>query len=234
MKILFIFLMFFYFVFAGVKVEVGCNHYRPFVDEINGKPVGIGYEIAKEVLKKAGIEFEYKVLPWARVYYYGLHKKNYMIGCLGRTAYRENKFYWIGPMEKGVKLYFYALKSNPINLKSVEEAKKYKIAVEKDTYNEQFLTTHNFPKENIKSVIKKIQMLKMLKNRRVDLILLNDKELKAAAKKININPDIFKKVIYVFTVQSYLAFSKNTPKEIVEKVKKAYKELKKEGKIKLK
>ena len=222
------------YMLLASEVEVGCSHYRPYVDEINGKIVGPGYKIAKDVLNKAGIKFKYKVLPWARVYHYGLKKPNYMIGCLGRTEVRENKFQWIAPMDKGIELYFYTLKSNSIKLKNLADAKKYKIAVKKDTYTEQFLIAKHFPKKSIKEAIYSEQMLNMLKNRRVDLIFLGEKELKDTAKKMGINPNIFKKVLFGFKVQNYLAFSKSTPKKLVEKVKKAYKELQKEGKIELK
>ena len=238
MKKTLLFLISVVFLFANntqeTIVEVGCSHYRPYVDEVDGKVSGPGYDIAKDVLNNADIKFKYKVLPWARVYQYGLHKKNYLVGCLGRTNIRENLFQWVGPMEIGVKLYFYALKSNPITLKSVKEAKEYKIAAEKDTYNDQYLVANKFPKKRVKSVVGKVQMLEMLKHKRVDLLLLNDEELNAAAKKGNIDPSIFKKVIYVFSVQSYLAFSNKTPKELVDKVKNSYDQLNKDGKIKIK
>jgi len=223
------------YMLLASEIEVGCNHYRPYVDIVNGKIVGSGYEIAKDVLNKAGVKFKYKVLPWARVYHYGLYKKNYMIGCLGRTDIRENKFQWIGPMEKGIELDFWALKTNHIKIKNLNDLKKYKIACIKSTYAEQFLVAHNFPKKNIKAIIIPKQLIIMLKNRRVDFVLSNIEELSEAAKKLDIDVNkLVKKAFFGFKVQNYLAFSKSTPKKIVEKVKKAYKELQKEGKIDLK
>jgi len=234
MKILLGLVLAVYMLFA-TKVEVGCEYYRPYVDVVNGKIVGPGYKIAKDVLNKAGVEFTYKVLPWARVYHYGLYKPNYMIGCLGRTEVRENKFQWIGPMEKGIELDFWALKSNNIKMKSLEDLKKYKIACIKNTYGEDFLIKHKFPKKNIKAIIIPKQLVMMLKNKRVDFVLINKEQLEEAAKKLHVNVDKeFKKAFFGFKVQNYLAFSKSTPKKLVEKVKKAYKELQKERKIELK
>jgi len=157
-----------------------------------------------------------------------------MIGCLGRTEVRENKFQWIAPMDKGIELYFYTLKSNSIKLKNLADAKKYKIACIKSTYAEQFLVAHNFPKKNIKAIIIPKQLVMMLKNKRVDFVLSNIEELSEAAKKLHVDVNkLIKKAFFGFKVQNYLAFSKSTPKALVEKVKKAYKELEKKGKIKL-
>ena len=233
MRIFILIFSFFYFL-SGYKIEVGCEYYRPYVDKIDGKIVGSGYEIAKKVLEEANVSFVYKIEPWARVYYKGLHKKNYMVGCLGRTKERENKFYWIGPMEKGISLYFWALKDNNKRIKSLDDLKKYKIACIKNTYAEEFLKSAKFPKNGIKVVIYPKQLVLMLKNKRVDFVLINKEQLKEAAKKLNINLSDFKKVFFAFKVQNYLAFSKKTPKEIFEKIKKAYNKLKLKGKIELK
>jgi len=220
-------------LYASETVEVGCEYYRPYVDKINGKIVGPGYEIAKNTLNKAGVKFTYKVLPWSRVWHNGLHKKNYMIGCVGRTPVREKMFQWIGPMEKGIELNFYTLKSNNIKINSLDDLKKYKVACIKKTYGEDFLVSKKFPKKSIKPVIHPKQLIKMLKNHRIDFILINKEQLEGAAKKEHFDLKKLKKAFFGFKVQNYLAFSKQTPKELVEKVKKAYEELQKEGRIKL-
>ena len=108
-------------------VEVASSDWIPYVYEDKGVIKGSAYKIAKDVLDRAGVQFNYRILPWARVYRNGLDKENYLIGGLGRTPKREKKFHWIGPVTVGTDIFFYKIKSNPGKINSVEGAKNYRI-----------------------------------------------------------------------------------------------------------
>ena len=53
----------------------------------------------------------------------------------------------------------------------------------------------------------------------------------ALAKLKGIDPSIFERVLYAFSVKDYLAFSRSTSNKLVKKVTTAYQALQAEGKI---
>ncbi len=210
-------------------VEAGCSDWKPFAYLENGEMKGSAYKIAKDVLEHAGVSYKYRILPWARVYNRGLKEKNYLIGCLGRTPKREDMFHWVGPVTKGVDQFFYKLKSNPLQISNIGEAKGHRIAVERGSYYQDFLELNDFKKINF--VAKTEQLLMMLKNNRTSFIVLNESRFFKEAEKQNIDPDLFEKTLFAFNVTDNLAFNKETPPELVKKVTKAYQQLKKDGRI---
>ncbi len=212
-------------------VEAGCTDWKPFAYMENGAIKGSAYKIAKDVLEHADVSYKYKILPWARVYNKGLKEKNYLVGCLGRTPKRENMFHWVGPVTKGVDQFFYKLKSNPIHIESVEDAKPHGIAAERGSYYQDFLELNDFKK--ISLVTKTEQLLMMLKNNRVSFVVLNESRFLKETEKQDINRDLFEKALFAFNVTDNLALSKSTDPELVKKLKGAYQELKKEGRISL-
>ncbi len=61
------------------------------------------------------------------------------------------------------------------------------------TYNYDFLDVNGFKEANIHQSNKSKQLLNMLINKRYDLVISDEKQLKSEAKKLNINPDILEK-----------------------------------------
>ena len=47
-------------------LEVVTEQYPPYNYEEDGQVKGVGTEVVEEVLKEAGIDYNIKVLPWAR------------------------------------------------------------------------------------------------------------------------------------------------------------------------
>lgn len=73
----------------------------------------------------------------------------------------------------------------------------------------------------------------MLLGHRIDLLLLSEKEMLEISKKLQLDPNMFAKTHFAFKVRSYMAFNKMTPKALITKLKSAYQELDREGKITL-
>lgn len=217
---------------ADFVVEAGSSDWRPYAYEEDGVVKGSAYKIAKDVFERAGIPLHYEIQPWARVYHFGLTRKNYMIGGLGRTPKREKLFHWVGPVSAGFDIYFWQLKSNPIQIESIEELKKHTIGVKRATYFEDFVELKEFDKNKIQAVSEVEQLLKMAQLKRISFFLLNKKRLLEEAKRINLDPNLFEKVFFAFNVTDYMAMNLDTDPELLEKLQNAYKELEKEGKIK--
>lgn len=219
-------------VYAEELVNLESSEWRPYVYMEEKEPRGLVYEIAKGVFKRADVDYAFSLKPWARVYKNGLHTKNYFITGIGRTLQREKLFHWIGPVTQEFDIYFYKLKSNPVKINNIEEAKGYLTGVERDSYYQNFIDTH-FPQDKRKLVVSSSQLLKMLLVNRLDFVLLEEKRVFEISEKLGINPNLFEKTLLAFSVQNYLAASLNTDTVLVEKLKKAYVELKQENLIHL-
>ena len=213
------------------SIEVGGVDWQTYAYEKDGVMKGFAYKIVKDVLERAGVSFKYKIYPWVRAYDNGLKKKNFLLVGVGRTPKREKLFHWVGAVAKGSDIYFYKSKSNPIQIDSIEDARQYKVGVERASYYYDFLVLNGFKKENIHIVTRPSQYMKMLIADRLPLILLDESRLSIEAEKVKLAPNSFEKALFAFNVTENMAFSKTTPLNLVEKVRNAYQELVREGKI---
>ncbi|MEW6982545.1 substrate-binding periplasmic protein [Colwelliaceae bacterium 6471] len=218
--------------FAEEPVALEISEWRPYVYMEDGQPKGFSYDIVKTLFERANIQYDFQIKPWARVYKNGLEKKNYFIPGLGRTLKREPAFQWIGPLTKGIDIYFYKLKTDAVQIRNLDEAKEYSVGVERGSYYQDFLEAH-FPKDKRQPVSQPDQLLKILMAKRVKFILLDEARMLKIAEKLGVDANLFEKSLFAFTVQDYLAASLNTNTALVDKLKQAYLELKAEGLINL-
>jgi len=217
--------------YSELQLEIACTQWRPHVYKENAIIRGVAYETGKKVLEHAGLTFSYKIKPWARVYNNGLTRKNYLIGCLGRTPAREKSFHWIGPVTQGFTVYFYKLKSNPLKIDNIEQAKSYDIAMQRNSYNHEFLQLNQFNDGKIFPISSNYQVVQMLLAKRHSFILLNEAQLLDISDKQKIDATLFEKALPAFEVKEYIAFSLTTSPDLVERVRSAYEQLSKDGKI---
>jgi len=212
-------------------ISVGCSDWKPYVYQKEGELDGSVYQIVKAVFERAQIPFTFDILPWARAYSSGIKNKNYLVACLGRTPEREENFHWIGPVSLGINVYFYKLKSNPLQVANIEEAKKQSIGLVRNSYSQEYINRNKFSEDNLSYVVHSKQLLKMLTFGRYELTLLEEDGLSLLAGQVNLPAEHFEKALFAFSVVDHLAFSKNTSQEIISRVKNAYQQLADEGKI---
>ncbi len=211
-------------------VVASCSE-RSYAYVQNGVIHGLSYEVVKAVFERAKIPFQYRIMPWARVYNYGLHRENFLVACLGKTPEREGRFQWVGAVNHTCNIYFYGLTSKQIKINSLEDMKLYQIGVLRDSYYENFLIRNHFPRESIYVVSRTEQALLMLTGGRFDFLLLEEATMSIVANSLNISSDKYQKVLFAFHAEDYLAFSHNTSPALVERVRQAYQALVAEGVI---
>ncbi|CAM3746424.1 Bacterial extracellular solute-binding proteins, family 3 [Vibrio aerogenes CECT 7868] len=214
-----------------ITLDIACSMYYPYVYQQDEQIKGKFYEIAELVANQANIPFRYRLLPWARVFNYGLTKENFLVGCLGRTLKREQLFYWIGPLTSRVDVHFYQHASSDAKIRILSDLKAYKIAVQRQSFYEDFLIAMNFPPESIQAVTSQEQLFLLLVEKRVDFFLIDDITFANMPARLHISPDLFKKSLFAFSMQEYLALSKKTSKTIYERLSAAYKELESNGQL---
>ncbi|MBF0259511.1 MAG: transporter substrate-binding domain-containing protein [Desulfamplus sp.] len=238
-----------YFVFAAViiislflgsfisanEIKVVTETWEPYNFEKNGKVTGISTEIVEYSLKKAGISIsgnKINIYPWVRAYKMAMEDENILIYTILRTQERENLFKWVGPLIPSEKFYFYKNKSRTdISVSSLDEAKKYQIGVLRGSVHEDFLLRNGFSTTLIQTVADQELNLKKLLAGRIDFIIDTDSSLEIRTKQMNLPLSEFEKTLFLFENGYYMAFSKKTSDEIVEKVRNAFSELEKEGEV---
>jgi len=163
--------------------------------------------------------------PWARAFRLASTIQNTFIYTIARTKERENNFYWIGPVSH-FQLGFIALEErDDIIINSTEEAKKYKIAMQRNDFSTDILTSLGF-EVVLTTDIKKSYALLLAK--KVDLIV-DDPQLINQISQYLPEPDTRFRAVYIveeLKVDAYLAANKHTDIHYINALQQAFYELK--------
>ncbi len=192
-----------------------------------GKITGSSTEVVREILRRLEQPENIQVEPWARSYK-KLQREPYVaLFTTTRTPERENQFHWVGPLIEAY-LGFYAKKDRGLQLSSLEDAKQIgSIATYKDDAREQLLISMGF--ENLDSSNSPASNLKKLMAGRVDLWLYDNVGMLNLARHLNIDPAELEMVLPFTSYQSYVAISKTTPPEIVDRWQAAFMSMVEDG-----
>ncbi|WP_026259388.1 substrate-binding periplasmic protein [Uliginosibacterium gangwonense] len=92
-----------------------------------GKTIsGISTEIVREMFKRADLPLKISLMPWERAYQTATVDKDTCVYSTSRTDAREKVFKWVGPIAVNSWAIF-AKADSPINAKSLDEIKQYKV-----------------------------------------------------------------------------------------------------------
>ncbi|MBL4673699.1 MAG: transporter substrate-binding domain-containing protein [Arenicella sp.] len=179
----------------------------------------------KHVLGRANIGYNISYVPWKRSYQYGLTTKNILIYPIARTQKRENKFIWVGKIIPVNYFLFRLKRRNDINLENIEQAKSYSIGVVNHHAHHEYLESEGFT--DFEPVNSSAQNLRKLLLGRIDLFPLSSGGLEPLCKQLNVNCDQIVPAIALdnFSDGLYMAFSKQSNRETVERVQNAYNQL---------
>jgi polar amino acid transport system substrate-binding protein len=215
------------------EITIVTENYPPYHYEQNGIVVGQGTETVQAVLKVLNMKARIEMYPWTRAYYMALNNSNTLIYGIARTPQRENLFKWIG-VSSPVRYCLFALTSrNDIHVNILEDAKQFKIGTVRDDIIELYLMENGFEiRENIEPNSSYEANLKKLMYRRVDLWGVVDLTAHYLVQSNHYPKNIIKEVYYlndISTEGAYMAFSKNTPDELVDQFSEALKKIKEDG-----
>lgn len=210
----------------GETVTVLGDSFPPFSYTSQGKNRGMVYEIANEMMKDSGIKVKKHIVSsWKVVLDYTKKNPNTLLYTIVRTPKRENQFHWIGSISDR-RMYFYALSERKdIKINSWNDIKKYKtLSLEKATITEYVRArgAHLYETRDLQ------QAYDMLMKKRADLMVMLDYSFNYIdGKKKSARP--------VWKIDQpgeyYFAMNINTPKHIVDKIKKSFRKLKENGTI---
>ena len=218
---------------AEENITVVTENWKPYNYEENGVIKGTSTETVRAVLDRAGIKYAIRIYPWARAYHMAQKEKNVLIYTIIRMPPRENLFKWVRPLAESDTSSLYKLSERKdIAISSLEDAKRHRIGVVRHAMNQQYLLSQGFEnRTHLEAVTEKLQNVKKLLAKRVDLIVYSRQNFNSEMKAFGVSEDKLEEVFLLFRTFPYMAFSKATSDELVERVRKSYDQLVAEGKI---
>ena len=206
----------------------------PYNMTLDGKLTGMSTEVVQAVLKEAGETAPIQSMPWARAYDIALNSEKVLIYSIARTAQRETLFKWVGVIAP-TRWYLFSLPGTQFNLKSLEDARQYQIATVKDDVGEQYLIDKGFAiGRNLQSSNKYEHNYAKLKAGRVDLWISNELNAHYLVRKGSGNPH--ENAVPQLSLDDLgganglcMAFSRNTPDEVVERFRHALARVRADG-----
>ena len=187
--------------------------------------VGSSTKIIKQVLKKARIDYDIRLYPWARSYEMALKNDNTMIYSILRTPEREKLFKWVCPISGSVELYLYKLKKRTkLNISNIEQAKNYSTGVTRNDFPHIRLKQLGFKDEQLLiSPVDKSNII-MLLNGRIDFVVESSETMETILKDTLFTMDDVTPILPLDTQVkniNCMAFNPKTDDKIVEKVRQA-------------
>ena len=211
---------------APPLLNVVTEEFPPYNYTDDGKIKGISTTVVTETLKRSGLKYRLRALPWRSAYKkIALKEKNVLIYSIYRSAERETLFAaWVGPILPPAAVYFYKLRARTdIKVASLDEARRYKIGVTRDDINHELLKKLNFPRLEIAGDA--LSNTRNILSRRVDLIPSYALSLAARLRQMGEPFHVVQNTIILVPTETsklYMALSRGTSPEIIAQIKTAF------------
>lgn len=192
---------------------------------INNLVAGTSTNIVNAIVDEAGIRADIELYPWARAYKMAYSKPNTLIYSIARTKSRKAHFHWIGVVARFEMGFVKLANRHDITIRHIAQAKKYRIAVQRDDLASQELEKMGF--ELILTADIKNSYTLLIANK-VDLIIDDPNYLNAMEEHLAIEKDSVEFVFAIeeLAVDGYLAANINTSEQYIKRLKAAYNKVK--------
>ncbi|HBS81387.1 MAG TPA: amino acid ABC transporter substrate-binding protein [Pseudomonas sp.] len=215
-------------------VTVVTEELPPYNMTVDGKLTGMATEVVQAVLDEVGEAARIQSMPWARAYDIALNSENVLIYSIARTPQRENLFKWVGVIAP-TRWFLFSLPGTEFNLKSLDDARQYQIATVKEDVGEQYLIDKGFAiGRNLQSSNKYEHNYEKLKAGRVNLWISNELNAHYLVRQASGSPgDTAVPQLNLDDLGGAnglcMAFSRNTPDEVVERFRQALARVRADG-----
>ena len=188
---------------------------------LNNQVTGYSTELVNMIILEAKLNAPINMYPWARAYKMAVNNSNTLIYSMARTTDRETLFHWIGPVAQFEMGFVKLSERSDINFDNTEQAKQYKIAVQRHDIAAQVLVKRGFEVLLTTDIQKSYQLLLA---RKVDLVVDDANYLASISEQLAINSNAltFVHAIEGLTLAGYLAANINTDEDIIKALQQAF------------
>ena len=188
-----------------------------------GKTItGLSTDVMREVVKRTGIKATFGLYPWQRAYKEAQDDKDTCVYSTTRTEAREKLFKWVGPLAPSTWI-LYAKADSTISLKTLDEAKKFKVGGYQGDAKAAFLKEKGF---TLDEAMNDEQNIKKLDAGRIELWAATSGVGPWLAKSAGVK---IKPVLSFQDVQMYAACNLAMPDADIAKMNDAIKAIKADG-----
>ena len=204
----------------------------PYTYVEQGKVVGSVTEVVEQSLQRAGFkDYRVSLYPWARAYDLAQKQPHVLIFLIARTPAREAQFHWTGEIMK-IEYHLYRWRGRSVEVPQLDAARAYSIGVMRDDVRQQYLQSKGFTKLVVSA--QPLDNFRKLVNGQVDLVPLTAGEVPSLCKEAAVDCAQLERVLTLHEASTglYMAYSRPTPPEVVERTRKAFEQLQAEGTVK--
>jgi polar amino acid transport system substrate-binding protein len=208
--------------------QVYTENYPPLTfRDAYGNITGFGTEIVREIMKKNNQYADIRLTLWSIGYELAQINPNFCLFTMDRTPGRDTLFQWVGPIGTNTT-YFYTKNGSGITIASIEEAKNLPaVGTVNSWFSDQYLRSLGFT--NLVSDGDPVLMTKKLMMGEVQAFVCSSVTFPDIVRDAGYKSS---QVVPSFPLMSsdyYIAFSKNTPVNIVNQWQQALDKLKSDG-----
>lgn len=212
---------------AADEILLMTENYPPlsYINEDN-KVDGFCVDVVKEIQEAIGDESKIKVEIWSNALKMLEETKDSALFSMGRNPERAKKFTLVGTIGENQYMFFTKAGSS-VEVKELEDAKKYKIGVYKGDICEQFLRD-----QGITNLIVAEQdhtnLTKLIKGE-IDIWCVSNLTAYYIALQQHISPKEIDAIYTAFISNLYIGFNKTTDIKTIAKWTKGLQEIKEDG-----
>ena len=189
----------------------------------NGELKGYATDLLKAMWRQMKVPPQpIEVTNWARAYNQLENTQNTMLFATSRTAERENKFLWVGPIVKN-RYVLIGRTDRKIELATPADAAKYRVGVIRDDIGQKLLVEAGLSEAKLEKVADFRQLVKMLKADRIDLICASNTVLPTFVSYGDFKVKELHAVSTIKNIELYYAFNKDTNPHLIERFQEALK-----------
>lgn len=232
-------LLFAHISHANTKLSVLTEDWYPYNYQYGDQVIGSSTTYVKQLLEHAQLDYEIEVREWSEAYAILSSEPNTLLYSTFKTPSRTPQFHWICPINQPIYSSIYALSSRrDIKAQNVEDLKAYSLGITQESYPYDLFKSLGFTEGKHLQITKNNSSnLGMLLRGRVDMIAESDEAIIEMLKQHHMSPSQVKKILSIddpAQPEICLAISKNTNRDIVQRLQQAHKHLLKQRPIQTK
>jgi len=214
-------------------LNVVTEHSPPFNYQLKNKQiVGTATDKVIKALNEANIDFTHSLYPWARSYKLAMTQPNTLIYSIYRNKQREHLFQWACPLILDSDLYFFALKNkHSMQTMDIENLALFKTGIVRGGLAATYLKARGLQEgKELYSASDDDVNLKLLLNEEIDFIIGTIPSMSRRMRNMNMDVATFKKINFPEInkdSERCMAFSLDTPTDVVDKVRTALQKINK-------
>lgn len=206
----------------------------PYNTVVNGEIVGYSTEIARAVFKRAKVGYHIEVLPWARAYRIARSARDVLIYTIAHTPERADMFHWIGPIAPRLVDFYRLAERTDLAPASDKDLLAYTTGAERDDVSELMVRRLGFTEGKNMFVARDLEhLLRLLDAGRIDFFPANPHIMRSVLERTGRD---LKDYVSCYTAKAgkgyFLGVSRGSNVYMVERLRRAFEELKKDGTLK--